>query len=137
MADSISNSEDLIDSRDVIARIEELTSDRDGYVLGAPDGSETEAPELWAENEADDAEELAALEALAAEAEGYAPDWEHGATLIRESYFVAYCEEMLKDCGDIPKDVPWYIAIDWETTAENIKVDYTEVDFDGVAYFIR
>ena len=34
---------------------------------------------------------------------------------------------------------PWYINdhIDWEGVAEEIKADYSEVDYDGEAYFIR
>jgi hypothetical protein len=44
---------------------------------------------------------------------------------------------MLEDCGEIPRDLPHYIAIDWEATAQNIRVDYTEIDFDGQAYLVR
>jgi hypothetical protein len=81
--------------------------------------------------------ELAALESLAEEAEGYADDWKYGAALIRESYWVEYVQELLEDIGDLPKDLPHYIEIDWEKTARNIQVDYTSVDFDGVTYWVR
>lgn len=126
MADAISNSEDIIDSREVIARIEELEAERD-----AMDDPDSDWPGT------DESEELATLTALAEEAEDYAPDWKYGATLIRESYFTEYVEEMLKDCGELPRELPSYIAIDWERTADNVRVDYTEVDFDGVAYLVR
>ena len=33
---------------------------------------------------------------------------------------------LLEDTGDIPKDLPWYIAIDWGTTAETVMQDYVE-----------
>lgn len=56
---------------------------------------------------------------------------------MRESYFTEYAQELCEDIGDVPKNLHSYIAIDWEQTAENIKVDYTEVDFDGVTYLIR
>jgi hypothetical protein len=117
MTREISNSRDVIDSRDVIARIEELRG--------------------MDERDDDESQELKVLEALAEEAEGYAADWQYGETLIRESYFVAYCQELVQDIGDLPKDIPAYLVIDWEKTAENLKADYTEVDFDGVTYFIR
>jgi hypothetical protein len=39
--------------------------------------------------------------------------------------------------GDMPKEIPSYIVIDWDATAENIQADYTSVDFDGVTYWIR
>ena len=50
-------------------------------------------------------------------------------TLISEPYFVSYARELLEDCGDVPRGLPWYVAIDWERTANNIKTDYVEADF--------
>ena len=111
------NLDDVIDSRDVIARLEYL---RDGDGL-----SDVEK------------RELDALTKLDEEGRDYAPDWEHGATLIRDSYFVDYARELLEDCGDIPKDIPHYIAIDWDQTAHNIRMDYTSVDFGGTTYWVR
>ena len=124
---SISNSEDVIDSRDVIARLEELRDERDS----------AESPEAWAEENADDAEELKALEALAEEGEGCA-DWTHGAGLIRESYFEDYARELAEDIGAIGRDMQWPLhCIDWEKAADELKMDYTTVDFDGVTYYVR
>lgn len=121
---TISNMDDVIDSRDVIARIEEL----EGLIADEAIADVKRGAAL---------EELRPLKALAAEGENYAPDWEYGAALIRESYFTDYAKELLEDCGDLPRGLPHYIAIDWEATARNIKVDYTEVEFDGVTYLIR
>ena len=118
MTRTISNNDNMIDSRDVIARIEELSADR-------------------AELDEDDAAELQSLLDLASEAEGYAPDWQHGATLIRDSYFVDYCQELCADIGDLPRDLPGYLVIDWEATARNLEMDYTTVSYGGVAYLIR
>ncbi len=101
------------------------------------EAAQTELDEAEADFDADEREEMAALKTLAEEAQGYAPDWQYGETMIRESYFVEYCQELLEDIGDLPKDLPHYIEIDWEKTARNIRMDYTEVDFDGVAYLIR
>jgi hypothetical protein len=127
-----SNTSDIIDSRDVIKRIEELS----GAFEAA--GLDPEAlPEDADETTKDRAEELNHLRALEKEAEDYAADWRYGATLIRDSYFVEAMEEQTKDIGDLPRDIPAYLAIDWEKTAENLKVDYTEVDFDGVTYLVR
>jgi hypothetical protein len=138
MPRTISNYDDVIDSRDVIARIEELEADRDNAEGVSADGSFY--PLTWGEwtrDNPDDAEELATLKALAEEAEGYAPDWTHGETLIRDSYFVEYVQELLEDCGDIPKDIPHYVCIDWDATARNIRYDYTAVEFGDVTYWIR
>lgn len=121
---TISNTDDVIDSRNVIERIEELQGERDSFEL---DGEEN--PEAWAEQNPDDAEELRVLEALAEECEDYASDWRRGEALIRESYWEDYVQELL--------DMPHYLVIDWEATARNIAVDYAEVDFGGVTYYIR
>lgn len=120
MKHEISNQDDVIDSRDIESRIEELEA-------------ELEDSELSAE----DYEELQTLRALAKDGEEYSPDWNYGSTLIRDSYFVDYVQEMLEDCGDIPKDLPHYIHIDWESTARDVRVDYTPIEFDGVTYWVR
>jgi len=113
----INNYEDVIDSRDIIDRIEELESD---------EGLEGE-----------EKEELKNLKALTEQANS--SEWEHGQGLIRESYWAEYCEELCKDIGDIPENLPWYIEnhIDWEGVSREIAADYAQVDFDGVTYYIR
>ncbi len=128
MTHRIDNRQDVIDSRDVIERIAELES-------------EIEYNEALGEDERDDLtdekEELAALKALAEEGAGYSSDWLYGETLIRDSYWVEYVEELVIDVGDLPKELPQYIVIDWEATAENIAQDYVRIDFDGAEYYMR
>jgi hypothetical protein len=98
--------------------------------------------EAWADENPDDAAELETLAGLLNDMQGYGGDhqwrgdWYPGA-LIRESYFVEYCEQMLKDIGDLPDELPGYIAIDWDKTADNLRVDYSTVDYDGVEYLYR
>lgn len=92
----------------------------------------------------EDAEEHAALSKLAEEAES-SPDWEHGETLIRDSYFENYAQELAEDCCPFPSNSPeakllesWpYRCIDWEQAARQLRMDYTAVDFAGVTYWIR
>lgn len=64
-------------------------------------------------------------------------DFEYGTTIIPESKFTEYCEELVKDCGYIGSDLPSWIEIDWEATADNMRVDYTEADFEGDIYLMR
>jgi prefoldin subunit 5 len=64
-------------------------------------------------------------------------DWIHGETLIHEDYWVEYVEEMLKDCGYLPKDIPWWIEIDMDKTADNVKMDYSELMINGETYYYR
>ena len=115
---SIDKYQDIIDSRDVIERIEELESD---------------------ENlDDDDRAELATLQALAKEASDYAADWQYGEALIRDSYFVEYAQELAEDIGAINSYFGWpNNCIDWEQAARELRMDYTSVDFDGVTYWIR
>ena len=53
---------------------------------------------------------------------------------FRESYGGKYSsdEEMVKELldgtGEIPKDLPPYVHIDWEWTAKEIMMDYSEQD---------
>ena len=132
---SISNEDDVIDSRDVIARIEELQEE-----IAQAEGEDFDGSKVGGLDDpvdASDRDELAHLQALAEEASGYAADWEHGEQLIRETYFVEAMRELCVDIGDVPKNIPSYLEIDWEKTAENLKADYTEVDYDGVTYLIR
>jgi hypothetical protein len=122
MAQTISNTDDVIDSRDVIARIEELT----------------EAESL----DDDDKLELVELQKLESEANS-AADWRHGETLIRDSYFTNYIRELIDDCYDMPKEFnsgewPWrHMSIDYEAAAREAQSDYFDVSFGGVTYWIR
>ena len=116
---------DYIDSRDVEELMEEL---------------EDEVEEI--EIEDGDVDEITIENAFRLELEELrdeinSSEWQYGLLLIRESEFTGYCEEMLKDCGDLPQDIPSYIAIDWEKTAENLSVDYSEVEINGVTFLYR
>lgn len=121
----ITNHEDVIDSRDVIERIEELTSQKEDW----------DDTEPW--EESDEGIELAALENLAEQAEG-ASDWQYGETLIRDTYFEDYARELADDIGAIDSNATWPTnCIDWEEAADQLQQDYSSVDFDGITYWIR
>ena len=159
--------DDVIDSRDVIKRLDELESDladresdladRESDLADRESDLAAEAA-LEAAKEARDAakeardaakealeafktdqqDELVALRALVAEASQCTDDWEHGATLIRERHFVKYAEQLADDIGAIDLNHKWPLNhIDWEAAAEELQGDYCEVDFDGETYFVR
>jgi antirestriction protein len=144
-AREISNNDDVIDSRDVIARIEELEAE----IAQLTEMRERALTEMLSQEEQDElrdlfetvednADELAALRELAEEASGYAADWLYGETLIRDSYFVTYAQELAEDIGAINPDAAWpATCIDWEQAARELQIDYTSVEFDGVTYWIR
>lgn len=145
----IGNFSDTLDSRDIIARIESLEADREAHADSIAAASEyaEESPEYDAlittgrddwDAISPDAEELCALAAFAKECAGAGvPDWEYGATLIRDSHFTEYVADMLEDCGELPRDFPWYIEINWDATARNVQQDYMCVEFGDVTYWVR
>lgn len=147
---TISNTQDVIDSRDVIERIEDLRSqleaefeqkreDDDDFAQQYNDDEFITWLDAHVEGNDPDVDELNALEALRDEAEPYAGDWEYGTTLINRDYWVEYVEDFVKDCGFIPHDLPAFIAnnIDWENVAKEVEQDYTTVNFDGQEFLVR
>jgi hypothetical protein len=154
MAKDITNSADILDSRDIIERIEELADKETALIdarreldeLEADPGSDPDAIKAAREAitdadddfDADEREELRVLRALQDEAEGYSEDWRYGATLIRDSYFKDYAQELAEDIGAIDKAATWPArCIDWDEAARELQMDYTSVDFDGVTYWVR
>lgn len=156
---TISNMDDTINSRDVIARIEDLESEREALIADLNDAKENPAMDddandpaaiVKAENavmdamaalaawDDENAEELATLKKLAEEGADYAADWEYGETLIRDSYFREYAMELADDIGAIPANASWPLTcIDWNEAARELQMDYTAVDFGGVRYWVR
>lgn len=157
---SVNNGQNIIDSRDIIERIDELEDERSSledalseaqeawHDAQGENASESQSIELqsqidiaeanvteWAEG--DDAQELKVLKALAEEAGG-ASDWVHGESLIRDSYFEEYAEQLAADIGAIDRNARWPVnCIDWAKAAGELQSDYTSVDFDSVTYWIR
>jgi uncharacterized protein YlaI len=149
-----SNSDDVIDSRDIIERIKELERPLDTWTCpecgneittdirnedqkGHADDCDFEGEPLDG-LDTDDREELRTLLALQEDAEGYCDDWKYGASLIRDSYFREYAEELADDIGAIDRNATWPLNhIDWDAAADELKQDYTEVDYDGVSYWVR
>jgi len=154
--DEIPNSMDIIDSRDIIARVEELEELREERIeelkrfkIEDPDGGsksylekykdELQACEDYEESqfETDEMKELRLLRLLVEDAE-QSSDWKHGVALINEDYFEEYAKNFAEDIGAITHNEKWPCThIDWVAAAEELKHDYFEVDFDGVAFLIR
>ena len=115
--DPIDRTSDVLDSRDIIARID--------YLSGEDELTDEESAEL------------SALESLASEGESLA-DWQYGEALISDDYFEDYARELAEDTGMIPTDAPWPVyCIDWEYAARELRMDYTPVEYDGMTFWGR
>lgn len=132
------NTNEVIDTRDIVELITEV---------------EDKIAELESDIESIGGDEETKLEHLESELESYQSDleilenikdevgseFEYGETLIRDNYFTYYQKEMLIDCGMLPKDLPSFIEnnIDWDAVADDLKVDYSEIDIEGETYWFR
>jgi hypothetical protein len=123
---TISNFDDTIDVRDIIGRVEGLETESIGP------RAEPEYPE-----------ELPTLRALLDELKGYGGDeqWQgdwYPVTLIRDSYFKEYAQQLADDIGAIDANAGWPMScIDWDQAARELRMDYSSVEFGGVTYWYR
>jgi hypothetical protein len=129
------NTNDVLDTRDIIARIEELRTERESYL-------EDNAGDEEAYARTEDGGELTACEELMAEMAGRGGDeqWEgtwYPVTMIRDSYFEDAMDEMLEDIGALQpfEDRPSFINITIDYLA--LQQDYGSVEVDGVTYWFR
>lgn len=118
MTNTIDNTQDVIDSRDIIERIEELQSLLDC-------GEEIDLDLL---------EELEVLKELQEQCSS-CDDWQYGETLIHRDYFETYMDDMVADCYETPKDMPYWMTITLDYDA--LEQDYTSVSFNGQEFLIR
>lgn len=178
MTNEISNYDDTIDVRDVIARVEELREERADLTTDVETAVEeldaasecvsyhhdgelddqgthpehqqyrddlslcANARHALAEWETDNAAELETLEDLLASLCGYGGDeqWEgdwYPITMVRDSYFQEYAQELAEDCGFTSGNEWPALCIDWEQAARELQMDYSSVDFNGVTYWYR
>lgn len=73
------------------------------------------------------------------ELRGYAGDDPNdGVTLIPANDFKNYARDFAEEIGAISNEVAWpYTCIDWEHAADELAIDYTEVEFRNTTYLYR
>ena len=145
--DPPSNSDDILDFRDITDRFEELEDERNSLEWDVEnadhvDGKAGAEKALAAWDESNGAE-FKALESLLNETRGaggdhqWRGDWYPGSA-IRDSYFKDYAQELAEDVGAISRDAQWPLyCIDWDQAARDLQMDYAAVEFDGVTYWVR
>lgn len=121
------------DTRDLVDLIDRLTAE-----LPDEDDEDDEAPPEDTEEIADIRERLATAMALQAEVEPYAPDYRHGAQVIRDDHFREYAQQLAEDIGAIDSEAGWPSChIDWDAAADSLKMDYYGFSFDGCDWWVR
>lgn len=122
---------DVIDSRDIQERIDELQEIADEIEDANGELEEGEEPSTMDE---EDRDELDAL--IAFKEEVNSSEWESGIGFIRESYFEDYAREYAQDIGAIEDDAHWPAThINWEEAAEELLIDYSSAELDGDTYY--
>lgn len=130
------NTNDIIDVRDIIARFETLEEEttNDDAVTRAIVADESLSARRY---------ELAQLTEILEDLKGnggdeeWCGDW-YPVTLIRDSYFKTYAQELAEDCGMIDRSAHWpNTCIDWTQAARELQHDYLSIDIGGVIYWYR
>lgn len=146
MKRAIGNTEDVLDTRDLHWRLDDIQTDH------VTDDGDDIPREEWPANDRAEFDMLTALlEAVDRDAWGPTED---GVTLIREDYFVdflrsdygdRYDGNWYRDEGsfranyeqmswsDITSTMPFRF-IDWDAVAEHDRSGYGDVEYDGVTY---
>jgi hypothetical protein len=154
----ITNSENVIDVRDIIARVEELESDAECQCGHSRDYHQTvREDEQGSEDcehdgcgcssfyfaDEDERDEFKRLTVLLDELRGnggdhdWRGDW-YPVILVRDSYFEDFAREEAESLDLIKSDARWpYTCIDWKKAARELQMDYSTSDFDGVDYYYR
>lgn len=146
-------SKNILDSRELQQRLDELQQDfanwkenlspeqiskiKDEYEI--PDDEEIPDEELgwaWEDEVGSDALELKSLTELREQFDSRT--WEDGITLVKDSYFEEFAEDEADQLGLVENINQWpYNCIDWSRAADQLRMDYSSVDFDGETYWYR
>lgn len=88
----------------------------------------------WEDNNQD---ELDALNTLRDEFDHRS--WRDGVTLIPDDDFEDYARDLAEDLyGNDIRKASWpFDCIDWEKAADELRMDYSSVEYDGVTYLYR
>ncbi len=125
---------DIIDVRDIIERIEnieqELESNDDnekGMCIDADLINERQSL----------LNIMSDLSTCGGGDEQWRGDW-YPITLIADSYFTDYAQELAEDCGMVNDNASWpNNCIDWNKAARELRMDYTPVTINGFTYWTR
>ena len=119
--------EELLALEAELTEAKETYNSEDEDTIEALDAAEADFTE-------EEEEELADLRDLQAQ---LGSQFDEDEMLIHIDAFPEYVEDLCHDCGYISRDLSYFIAIDWEHTAQNVAQDYTIVNYAGEEYYIH
>ena len=148
--------QDIIDSRDIIAHLDEIQEAVDTLdeeiVEKDEEQAQTDNGQVYdvlnheirlLEREKEEIEQYRSwLDSELDEATG-SPDWIRGEALIHEDYFEEYIKQLIHDCFEMPSDMKsgdWpyrHMYIRYDAAASEAKIDYIETEIAGETFFIR
>ena len=104
---TVDNNQDTLDSRDIQECIDEL---EEGGTIPIQEVPQDKEPANFDQEESEELQQL-----LDFKEEVNSSEWDDGLTLISESYFEDYAQELAEDIGAISRDTQWPLnCIDWE-----------------------
>ncbi len=128
---------DTLDTRDLQDTFDEIISELDCLQSDVDEANTDEEIESadaamldWEDSE--DCIKLNELQAISEEIYG----WQDGVTLIHEDFFADYAKDFAEAVFGLSDGWP-YNFIDWDSAAEQLKIDYTNCEYQGETYYYR
>ena len=139
----------ILDTRDLDKRLNELEDERDDLEDSLTE-ARIEAKDCDPEEEEEyDDNVIDAIEALKEWDEEYKEEldelyamrdeiseWRHGEALIAEEDFAEYAEQLADDLYGVEQHWP-FNHVDWDAAADELKSDYSSIDYQGSTYLYR
>ena len=134
---------DVLDSRDLQKRLDELENELEELIEELEDAEEEneetsiedakQAIKEWKDENREELDELLSLKDISG------AEWDYGITFIAEEDFEEYAQELAADLyGEEIRNAHWpFDCIDWEQAADALRQDYSAIDYQGTTYLFR
>lgn len=136
--------QDTFDGRDVEERINELEptaerllelTDEIEAMAADPEHDSDSLRELEDERDGLDSDEIEEYNELVEfRREVDSSEWSYGIYFVNEDHFEDFARQEAEDLGRTDEHWP-YDCIDWEQAADELKMGYSSVEFDGQTYY--
>ena len=147
---------DVLDSRDLQKRLDELENELEELIEELEDAEEEldtyegedeedlgdlqeevslakDALKEWKDENQEELDEILAMK------DECAPKWKYSVSFIAEEDFEEYAQDLASDLyGEEIRNASWpFDCIDWEKAAASLRMDYSSIDYQGTTYLFR